>query len=390
MHNHQGDIMTNILNTFDQFLSSGGPAALVLQQPLQSVEGKDAIIFPPTYAPPKDRGNDGPAYNIDCSNPNAPKACVIDSIGAQANRIEPLFKTDRLKHLVPQITIVHKGGKINLLDAGHRAADAIVRFSELLPEVHNAFIEHRNGNPEPMARLAPTTLIFGAWDSRGTQHKIPRLVNMRIDAHDVELRTRSAQYVPAVDYVGLGLIEEVDESTGADLGFAAVPAQGQLGGVVVRGQVMRTGALNLTTLKALGANCQPTDLQRYILGLALVAMTELDAASLSLRQGCQLVGIPDEPAKMETVSVAGQRSAFALNSEDALAYATAAARKFGVGPDREAAFNSSLANKMRAAWSDDKMQAVLKDLAKRRPLTLDDIAAYEKQGKNKKASKAQQ
>lgn len=258
--------MSELLNQYDDFLLDSGPAAIVFKQLLMPVEGPDAVIFPPTYAAPKGEADQKPRYNLDGVDGNRAIACAIDSIGAEANRVEPLFKGARYKHLVPQIVVTHGGGSTNLLDAGHRIADAIVRFSELLVEIHNAFAAYTDGNPEPMAKLAPTSLVFGAWDSRGTQIKIPRLINLRIDAYDVERRTRSAQYVPATDYVGNGLIDEVDESTGSDLGFAAVPASGQLGGVRVRGKIIRAGSLNLATLQSLGNGSEPTDLQRYILG----------------------------------------------------------------------------------------------------------------------------
>src|SRR6185437_16704583 len=60
-----------------------GPVALHSRQKLLPVEGEDGVIFPPTYA---DIG-----YNIDTLSDGS-QVATIDSVGAQANRMEPIFK----------------------------------------------------------------------------------------------------------------------------------------------------------------------------------------------------------------------------------------------------------------------------------------------------------
>ena len=80
-----------------------GPVALHLKQELVSVEaGSHPVIFPPTYA---DIG-----YNIDELS-NGTKVVTIDSVGAQANRIEPIFKEEPYSALVPQIEIIYDSEK---------------------------------------------------------------------------------------------------------------------------------------------------------------------------------------------------------------------------------------------------------------------------------------
>ncbi len=75
------------LTQFDSYLQEDGPAAIVLKQPLMPVEGEDGVIFPATYA-----SGDGFAggYNID-TDASGKKRRVDDSVGSQANRIEPLL-----------------------------------------------------------------------------------------------------------------------------------------------------------------------------------------------------------------------------------------------------------------------------------------------------------
>lgn len=73
-----------------------GPVALHLKQKLLPVEGEGGVIFPPTYA---DIG-----YNIDTLS-DGTKVVTIDSVGSQANRMEPIFKHEPYSSLVPQIEI---------------------------------------------------------------------------------------------------------------------------------------------------------------------------------------------------------------------------------------------------------------------------------------------
>src|SRR6476659_6904803 len=80
-----------------------GPVALHMKQKLLPVEGEGGVIFPPTYA---DVG-----YNMDeLSDGN--KVVTIDSVGSQANRMEPIFKLAPLAKLVPQVEIGYGNDKV--------------------------------------------------------------------------------------------------------------------------------------------------------------------------------------------------------------------------------------------------------------------------------------
>ncbi|MBM4049606.1 MAG: type I-U CRISPR-associated protein Cas7, partial [Planctomycetes bacterium] len=143
---------SQVLSRFDHWLKDDGPAALVLREHLVPVEGKDAVVFPPTY-PLSGKGEDEKAgYNVDRFE-DGTSVCQIDSVGSQANRMEPIFKREPYSHFVPQITIRAGDKEVNLLDAGHRAADAIVRFSGLAARLKDAFLAYRNdGNADPLAK----------------------------------------------------------------------------------------------------------------------------------------------------------------------------------------------------------------------------------------------
>ena len=80
-----------------------------------------------------------------------------------------MFATGDYAALVPQLVIEAGQKKVSIFDAGHRAGDAIVRCTELKDALQNAFHALRKGNAAPLAKLAPTSLVFGVWDSRDTQ-----------------------------------------------------------------------------------------------------------------------------------------------------------------------------------------------------------------------------
>ena len=298
-----------------------GPVALHLKQRLMPVEGEGAVIFPPTYA---DIG-----YNIDTLS-DGTKVATIDSVGSQANRMEPIFKCEPYAELVPQIEIkFHKKKNDNteytekrsLLDLAHRIADATVYSSPtLLEHVTKAFSAlKQQGNAGPLCRLAPTSLLFGVWDSRGgSGEKRPRLVRSIIRAWDVQPLFAAAQFNSvwkALDPEQQAALEKEAKTKKTKLskkGLADAPAtfrpvsqaaaqhmkefrngspnpeRRTLGGVLTNGRIEREITINLVALRAIhGADEADTkSIRQYLLSLALIAATaDID---LYLREGCHL------------------------------------------------------------------------------------------------------
>ena len=327
---------------------SAGPVALTMRQKLLPVEGADAVIFPPTYA---DIG-----YNVDTLS-DGTKVATIDSVGSQANRMEPLFKeaeigaTDNPRaDLVPQVTITLDNEKsVSLLEAGHRLGDALIRSTELAADVHQAFSAFLDtGQVDMIARLAPTSLVFGVWDSRDTQGKLPRIVQSVIRAWNIDELKRSAQYNPPVDYAELEVFDETEKakqegdakSPLAKRGFVHVPATKEHGGIIVHGDIRREVTVNLIALRRLKGENGPA-LRRYILGLALVAATApFDGF---LRQGCLLTPDPDMSATWVTVNRDGERAPVSLDKDIAFDLAREAAGEFGVGQNRTVSFDKKRA-----------------------------------------------
>ena len=80
----------------------------------------------------------------------------------------------------------------------------MIRMSSLAAKFHEAFVAAKHDDHFPLATLAPTSLVFGVWDSRSTYVKLQRILKGYIRATNVQLRSRSAQFTPAVDYIAAG------------------------------------------------------------------------------------------------------------------------------------------------------------------------------------------
>lgn len=303
--------------TINAWADDTGPVALYLKQKLLPVEGERSVIFPPTYA---DIG-----YNIDTLS-DGTRVALIDSVGSQANRMEPIFKRKPYSQLVPQIEIMlhrQKEGdeegyveRLSLLDLAHRGADAVVHASPKLAEIiAPAFDELRiSGNAVRLCQTAPTSLVFGFWDSRGASNeKRPRLVRSIIRAWNVEPLHAAAQFNSVWKMLGEKDQEELkkaererDSVKRSVAGLAdspsifrtdrvphfqngiANPEARVLGGIRANGSIERDVTVNLVALRSLaGATEDETkNVRRYLLALTLVAASaDMD---LYLREGCHL------------------------------------------------------------------------------------------------------
>jgi CRISPR-associated protein Csb1 len=370
----------SVLTQYDGWLADDGPAALVIREHLVPVAGPDGVLFPASFAAEegadRDKSKFQGGYNIDIfeghlsakfsyeppgrerlegeikQSPGLQNVCLVDTVGSQANRIEPLFAKEKYKGLVPQVVISAGEKTINLLEAGHRAGDAAVRSTALQAELHKAFKAVQAGNAEPLAKIAPTSLVFGVWDSRNTQAKLPRLIASTIRAYNVRKLTRSAQYIPAAEYEKDELLPppaelKLTEKAYGERGFSHVPATGTHGGVIADGGIRREMIFSLGALRTyctVGSDKAKTEaLQRYILGLSLVALTA--PIPTYLRQGCDLVPDVDKPREFILVHGDGRREPATITHDAALALAWEAAAKFGVGEDRPVTFDKELAKK---------------------------------------------
>lgn len=337
----------------DRILQDKLVAAMVATQQLESVSN-DGVLYPPTYP----LGNDGkPGYNIDQLSKGR-NVCLIDSVGSQANRLEPIFKEDGYQHLVPQINIKHADGEVNLLDASHRAADAIVRNTPgLTSEIRAALLTlKRTGNAEELARIAPTFITLGGWDSRGTGVKCSRILNSVIFADNVEVLSRSAQFTPTIHNFA------VDEDEGnkkiakvrGERGWNYVPATSYPGGVIAE-SIRRELCIHMPLLHTLGDE----KLQRYLWGQVLVMATY--SVSGYLRQGCNLTPADGPTLTWQMSKYDGQKLDIQITHEHALEYATEAAAEFGVREPATYTFDEKAAIK-ELKLSNDEWKKMIREV----------------------------
>ncbi len=298
---------------------NGAPVALHIKQKLLPVEfldeKTDIVVYPPTYA------NIG--YNIDTLS-DGTKVALIDSVGSQANRMEPIFKAppdglpeNPLAGLVPQIEIVLPSQeRRSILDLAHRGTDAVVMSSPTLAEkISEAFDTLRKtGDCGPLCALAPTSLVFGVWDSRGDSgEKRPRLVRAVIRAWNVDVLHAAAQFNSVWKLLEEDQQKALEKEAKAQKkklsvqGLADAPAVFRktkipeyredgspnpearvLGGVLVRCRIEREVTVNLVALRGLrGKDPAATQcIRKYLLGLSLLAATT--NIDLFLREGCNL------------------------------------------------------------------------------------------------------
>ena len=160
---------------------AGGAVALRSIMRLQPADGPGGKVFPPTFAVAATAEN---KYAIEERQvgDQVVTTVLLDSVASQANRAELAllegWEAKDLEFPVPYVDFSAEPeladlGRITVLEAPHRFADAIFRDSLLggtlfrLSDVGQRITEARPGNATDMFRYAPTALLFGQWDSTG-------------------------------------------------------------------------------------------------------------------------------------------------------------------------------------------------------------------------------
>ena len=286
--------------------------ALTYHQALEPVEGRTAVVHPPTYPGPqvnRGRAERRSEYVIN-DRGDGKRMCELDTVQSQANRMEASYRGS-LAELIPRHAVEAGDRRVDLTALGLRLADASIRATALAGAIRAAFESFAAGDPAPLAQLAPTSLVYGAWDSRDTWVKVRRAIASRIEAHDVVECTRSAQYTGSFRREELGLTA-AEWKKGAKAGFAPSPATGRLGGIRVRGEIVQSATIVLGVLRGYGTGAAGEVLAGYLLGLALGGLLA-GGRRYNLRSGCELV--PAGPATWQTVSVEGERRAVEVDAK---------------------------------------------------------------------------
>lgn len=324
------------LTQYDDLLKDDADvAAIVIRERLRPVQGARGVFFPPTFAA---TGRGKSDYQIDRFGPRADdpegaqkdgviaSRCTVDSVPSQANRLEArLLKYSGRS--IPKVTITGSRvgqSSLDLLEVGHRVGDAVVRYSKNgekdgFEPFEAALQAYVKGDAAPLARLAPTSLVFGHWDSRdsatkkSTKSKARRLIRSEIVAFNVQKVTKRSQYWSSIDPEVSQELEQIlkeakeaaqeDPNTknpASQLGMTDVPAPESPGGVIAFGPIERTAIIALSGVRALATFQAPNPsgvteidddktlaLRRYLFALALASAA--DPGVWDLREGCILV-----------------------------------------------------------------------------------------------------
>ena len=288
--------------------------ALTFKRKLESIDGPGVPIFPPTYPVPKETGkhrHDTP-YTVN-ETKDGVLVCDLDSVQSQANRMEAAF-TDGLADVVPQHAVQAGNHRVRLTELPHRIVDASIRATDLADDIREWMLAFDSGDPAPLARAAPTSLVYGAWDSRDTQMRIPRVVRSEIRAHDVSVFTRSAQYSGAFKQESLGL-DDTEWKKGADVGFAPTPSVDAHGGILAHGEIVHSASILLNVVRKYRTGDGSDVLPNYLLGLALGGLL-VGGRDYDLRSGCSLV--PAAPAEWRAVTRGGERRSIEVDESAVL------------------------------------------------------------------------
>ena len=158
---------------------AGRAVALRSIMRLQPVGGPGGKVFPPTYAVTAKH-----KYAVEERQvgDRVATTVLLDSVASQANRAELAllegWEDGELSFPVPYVDFggeadVDDLGRITVLEAPHRLADAIFRDSLLdgtpfrSSDIGRKITDARPGNATALFRYAPTALLFGQWDSTG-------------------------------------------------------------------------------------------------------------------------------------------------------------------------------------------------------------------------------
>lgn len=158
---------------------AGEAVALRSRTALQPAGGPGDKVFPPTYAV-----GSGSKYATEDRRigEKVSRTVLLDSVASQANRAELAllegWDVGELRFPVPCVDFADEEeladlGRLTVLEAPHRLADAIFRDSLLegtlfrLHDVGRSITDAQPRNATALYRYSPTGLLFGQWDSTG-------------------------------------------------------------------------------------------------------------------------------------------------------------------------------------------------------------------------------
>ena len=347
--------------TYEQLREAvrGGAVALRSRTELQPADGPGGKVFPPTYAV-----SGSHKYAVETRQVHDPESgdrevqtVLLDSVASQANRAElALLEGWELRELLFPVPFVDFAtddgefddiGRITVLEAPHRLADAIFRDSMLdgtlfrLSDLGTEITDAQPRNATAMFRCSPTALLFGQWDSTGPKgglgSKFQRAYVSEIVGHDVQVGVKVGSRLDPLQIERLGSdqiaynhndpaqvwtldpAEAVQlkggkpepASRGSDAGTAGQPSKinhgniapsidAQSGGVTVS-RAVQTTVISLAALRRLKFagydRAAQVDARTAVAALGVAAIAYQHEMDFDLRSRCLL--IPEHEPRIE-------------------------------------------------------------------------------------------
>lgn len=334
--------------------TAGGAVALRSVTRLQPAGGSGDKVFPPTYAvdgrpehkyAAEERHVDGRVV----------QTVLLDSVASQANRAELAllegWESGDLDFPVPFVDFradeeVADIGRVTVLEAPHRLADAIFRDSLLdetlfrLSDVGRAITDATPRDAAALFRYCPSALLFGMWDSTGPKgglgSKFQRAYVSEIVGLDAEFGRKVASRIDPLQIERLTEEDRAYNAEGAELwtfdmdkaekdkkgkpmfasrgseaGTAGQPSKinhgnvapgiDSLAGGVTISEAVQTTVISLAALRRLRFagrdRAAETAARTAIAALGVAAIVYQHEADYDLRSRCLL--IPQHPPRIE-------------------------------------------------------------------------------------------
>ena len=328
---------------------AGKSVALRSRTTLQPAGGPGDKVFPPTYAVAQSAEH---RYAVEERqlDGEVSRTVLLDSVASQANRAElALLEGWELRELKFPVAYVDFGqdadvadiGRLTVLEAPHRLADAIFRDSLLdntlfrLSDIGRAITDAQPRNATALFRYSPTGLLFGMWDSTGPKGgigskfqrvyvseivgldaRIGKKVGSRLDPLQIEREAAGRQIFVHKDAEQVWTLDESEAKRNKNKaqikgdgrpseinhGNIAPSIDADAGGVTIS-RAVQTTVISLAALRRL----RFADYSRAAEIAARTAIASLGVASIAyqhemdydLRSRCLL--IPEHSARVELV-----------------------------------------------------------------------------------------
>ncbi len=337
--------------TFQKLRDAVGGEAVALRSrtTLQPAGGPGDKVFPPTYAVAVTSGHKYATEERQLGD-KVSEVVLLDSVASQANRAELAllegWETGDLRFPVPFVDFtiddeVADIGKLTVLEAPHRLADAIFRDSLLddtlfrLSDIGRAITDAQPRNAAALFRYSPTGLLFGMWDSTGPKGglgskfqrayvseivgmdaKIGRKVGSRLDPLQIEREAAERKIYAHNDPDQVWTLDASEAAakkgkpevkgdgrpSEINHGNVAPSIDAQAGGVTIS-QAVQTTVISLAALRRLRFaghdRTAETAARTAVAALGVASIAYQHEADHDLRSRCLL--IPDHPPRIELV-----------------------------------------------------------------------------------------